>query len=220
MTAPPGHHAVSFETDVVTRQKGRYLLYLPEGYGDEPKAWPMILFLHGIGERGTDLNLVRGIGLAKRVDQRPDLPFIVVSPQCPKDGFWDPAFLIGLVDEVIDRYGADPDRVYATGLSMGGYGTWLLAAQYPDRLAAAAPICGGGNPFSAGKLKHLPIWAFHGDADGVVHVSQSQEMVEAVKEHGGDARLTIYPGVGHDSWTRTYDDPAFYEWFLQHRRRG
>ena len=112
----------------------------------------------------------------------------------------------------------DTRRIYLTGLSMGGYGTWATATRYPDRFAAIAPICGGGEVLLANLLKDTPIWAFHGDADTVVPLSKSQEMVEAVNRSGGNAKLTIYPGVNHDSWTQTYNNDALYEWFLSHSK--
>lgn len=180
----------------------------------------MILFLHGAGERGSDLDWVKRYGVAKIVEEQPDFPFIVASPQCPRSQYWSVQLLSDLLDEVIDTYGVDPDRVYLTGLSMGGYGTWYLAAAQPHRFAAIAPICGGGDPDEACKLKTLPVWAFHGARDSVVPESESKEMVEALKACGGNVKYTVYPEAGHDSWTQTYNNPALYDWFLQHRRES
>jgi predicted peptidase len=126
--------------------------------------------------------------------------------------------LKGLVETIIEEYAVDHNRVYLTGLSMGGYGTWSLAMMYPDLFAAIAPICGGGNPDWIGLLKDVPVWAFHGDADPVVPLEQSQRMVSALQKHGGNAKLTVYPDVGHDSWTQTYENQELYDWFLQHSR--
>ena len=198
----------------------KYLLFLPEGYGEEDKRWPLMLFLHGAGERGDDLNKVKVHGPPKIVEKQKDFPFIVVSPQCPKDVWWNDKVevLINLLDEIVARYDVDTERVYLTGLSMGGYGTWALASKYPDRFAAAAPICGGGMRIMAFGLKDVPIWAFHGGKDPVVPVEESKEMVAAVKARGGDAQLTIYPNARHDSWTETYNNPELYDWFLKHRR--
>ena len=125
--------------------------------------------------------------------------------------------LISLLDDIVSRYDVDADRIYLTGLSMGGYGTWTLAAAHPDRFAAIAPICGGGKRFMALKLKDVPVWAFHGAKDRVVPLKESEEMVEAIKARGGDAKLTVYPDSGHDSWTATYDNQDLYDWFLKHR---
>ena len=148
-----------------------------------------------------------------------DFPFIVVSPQCPAGDWWTDKVevLIGLLDDIVSRYDVDTDRIYLTGLSMGGYGTWSLAAAHPDRFAAMAPICGGGKRFMAYRLNKVPVWAFHGAKDGVVPPKESEEMVTAIKARGGDAKLTVYPDAGHDSWTATYDNQELYDWFLKHR---
>jgi predicted peptidase len=201
----------------------RYLLFLPQEYrthDQQGERWPLILFLHGMGERGDDLELVKIHGIAKIVETQPDFPFIALSPQCPDGTMWWHHNLIlkGLLEEVIAHHAVDPDRVYLTGLSMGGYGTWSLAMAYPQMFAAIAPICGGGMPEWAMTLKEVPVWAFHGAEDPFVPLEQSQRMVDALRAQGGDVRFTIYPGVGHDSWTQTYENPELYQWFLQHRR--
>src|SRR3954469_24984435 len=141
----PGQTARVFEKQVPVRLN--YLLFLPEGYSnDSDKKWPLMLFLHGAGERGSDVNKVKVHGPPRIVEKRKDFPFIVVSPQCPADSWWRTFELNALLDEIQSQYKVDPDRVYLTGLSMGGFGTWELATQYPQRFAAIAPICGGGNP--------------------------------------------------------------------------
>ena len=207
-----------------------YHLYLPADYGKaeaKDKKWPVILFLHGAGERGDgkgDLDNVKKHGPPMLVEKKPNSPatqFIVISPQCPKNQRWDVEALKGLLDEVVEGHRADRDRIYLTGLSMGGFGSWAMSAQYPDLFAAVAPICGGGNPASADKVKHLPIWVFHGDKDTAVPLQKSQEMVDALKKAGAKkVELTVYPGVGHDSWTKTYENPRLYEWLLSHKRGG
>jgi predicted peptidase len=197
-----------------------YLLYLPENYSESSgDKYPLILFLHGSGERGDDVNKVKVHGPPKLIDKGQKLPFIVVSPQCPATtGGWRALDLITLLDDVSSKYKVDPDRVYLTGLSMGGFGTWELASQYPNRFAAIAPICGGGNPSRVRQMRTLPIWVFHGEADPTVPVKNSLDMVEALKAAGAtDVKLTTYPGVGHDSWTRTYNNPELFEWFLKHK---
>jgi len=215
---PPGQHPQAFEKKITKTISCDYLLFLPEDYVKINKPWPMILFLHGAGERGNDLNLVKKHGPPKIVEKRKDFPFIVVSPQCPEDQWWSEKVevLINLLDDIVSRYNVDTERIYLTGLSMGGYGTWTLAAAYPERFAAIAPICGGGERYMADRLKKLPVWAFHGAKDKVVPVKESEEMVDAIKARGGDAKLTIYPDAGHDSWTVTYDNPELYDWFLKH----
>jgi predicted peptidase len=211
-----------FEKTVTKTLRSQYLLFLPEGYGEQEKQWPMILFLHGAGERGDDLEKVKVHGPPKIVEKQKDFPFIVVSPQCPDDDWWTEKVdvLIDLLDDIVARYDVDTERIYLTGLSMGGYGTWALAAKYPERFAAAVPICGGGSRIMARRLTDLPIWVFHGAKDRTVPLRESQEMVAAIKNRGGDVKLTVYPDAGHDSWTATYDNPELYDWLLEHRRAG
>ncbi len=199
----------------------RYLLFLPRDYGADPdKEWPLILFLHGMGERGDDLDLVRIHGIPKIVERQPDFPFVAVSPQCPGETTWRDHHLIlkGLLDAIVANYAVDTARIYLTGLSMGGYGTWSTAMTYPKLFAAIAPICGGGFTEFVSELKEVPVWAFHGAEDEVVKLEMGQRMVDALRACGGNVRFTVYPGVGHDSWTETYDNPELYEWFLEHRR--
>ncbi len=194
-----------------------YLISLPKDYEKQEK-WPLILFLHGAGERGDDLELVKVHGPPKLVEQGKAFPFIVVSPQCPKGRWWHAMELSALLDEIEEKYKVDADRIYVTGLSMGGFGTWDLAMYAPKRFAAIAPICGGGDRQFGKALKDIPAWVFHGAKDRAVPVERSVEMVEAIKSNGGDAKLTIYPDAQHDSWTETYDNPELYQWFLKHQR--
>lgn len=214
-------HAQAFQTTIQTAVSLKYLLYLPPGY-EQQAQWPLILFLHGRGERGDDLDLVKKIGLAKNIEQGEDYPFIIVSPQCPASSFWieEVEALNALLDHILATYAADPQRVYLTGLSMGGAGTWALATRYPQRFAAIAPICGSGVRWIAHeRLLGVPTWVFHGDADSVVPFDRSQEMVDVLRAHGGNVRFTVYPGVDHDSWTATYANPELYRWFLSHTRQ-
>ncbi len=199
----------------------RYLLFLPQGYEHSPgEKWPLILFLHGAGERGDDLGLVKLHGIAKIVEQQPDFPFVAVSPQCP-DGtlWWDHHLMLkAILDQIVERYAIDTRRIYLTGMSMGGYGAWSLAMTYPRQFAALAPICGGGMPGMVFVLQDIPVWAFHGEQDPVIKPQEGQRMVDALRACGGNARFTVYPGVGHDSWTQTYENPELYQWFLRHQR--
>jgi len=193
-----------------------YWLFLPEAY-DSRQTWPLLLFLHGAGERGNDLDRVTKWGPPRLVADRRSFPFVVVSPQCPRGKRWEPEQLRALVEHVAGARKIDRSRLYCTGLSMGGYGTWQMVARYPDLFAAAVPICGGGDPATAQKLVGIPIWAFHGDADRVVPVSRSRQMVDAVRKAGGTrVRLTVYPGVDHNSWHQTYASEKTYEWLLSH----
>lgn len=215
----PGQSPQEFKETVTKTIGCKYLLFLPEGYGKKDKKWPLILFLHGAGERGSNLNLVKKHGPPKIVQDKKDFGFIVVSPQCPKDEWWPDKVetLTHLLDDIIAKYDVDESRVYLTGLSMGGYGTWSLGCAHPERFAAIVPICGGGRRFFAPRLKNTPVWAFHGAKDRVVPPSESEQMVKAVNGSGGSAKLTVYPDAYHDSWTKTYDNPELYEWLLKHR---
>lgn len=227
-----------------------YLLHLPPGYAAKAaKQWPLILFLHGSGERGTNLAQVAVHGPPKLVKKNPPVPkkesdearkdreaatrllaekFIIVSPQCPDDQCWDSDALLGLLDSVLARHRVDTNRVYLTGLSMGGYGSWALLAKAPERFAAVAPICGGGNTIDflllargkAAALKATPVWAFHGAKDSVVLPAESERLLALLKKTGvKDVQLTVYPEANHDSWTATYNNPKLYEWFLSHERK-
>jgi predicted peptidase len=195
----------------------RYLLFLPADYGEEANAWPLIVFLHGAGERGDDLKQVKKYGPPMIVEGTPDFPFVVVSPQCPAGQRWEPERLMALVDDVVARYRIDRRRIVLTGASLGGFGTWMTAAAYPDWFAALVPVCGWGNPVWAPRLRDVPIWMFHGEEDYIVPIDGSLEMLNAVLAAGGDARFTSYPGVGHDAWTPAYATPELYAWLLEQR---
>jgi predicted peptidase len=181
----PAQQPKHFEKQITITVKLDYLVYLPEGYEQGDKKWPLVLFLHGAGESGSDLENVKIHGPPKLVAGGKQLPFILVSPQAEtaRRG-WNADALNALLDEIMAQYKVDADRVYLTGLSMGGYGTWNLAAAHPERFAAIAPICGGGNPDDAKKLKNLPIWVFHGAKDPAVPIARSQEMVKALEAVG------------------------------------
>lgn len=191
-----------------------YLQYLPKDY-DKKDKWPLLLFLHGAGERGNNLELVKKHGPPKLIEQGKDFPFIVVSPQCPDGIRWKTEPLIALIDFIIENYNVDENRIYITGLSMGGYGTWKLANEISHRLAAVVPICGWGDPLSICEVGDLPIWVFHGAKDNVVPVQSSQAMVDRLKSCGHEVKFTIYPETMHDSWTETYDNMELYEWLLK-----
>ncbi len=201
-----------------------YWLGLPKDYSEACK-WPLILFLHGAGERGDDLEKVKVHGVPHEVAAGRDLPFITVSPQCPKNTWWPDhgRMLMAILDEVSAKYAVDPDRIYLTGLSMGGFGSWYLGCCYPERFAAVAPICGGGMwghgfPDRVVDLAGVPVWAFHGARDPVVPITMTVELVDRLKAVGGDVRLSVFPDAEHDAWTRVYAGDALYEWFLSNSR--
>jgi predicted esterase len=196
-----------------------YLIQLPDGYASDPAhRWPLILFLHGSGERGDSLPQLRHAGLPKLIAAGQKFAAIVVSPQCPEHEWWSTPVLSQLIDDVSAKYQVDPDRVVVTGLSMGGFATWALALASPDRFSAIAPVCGGGNAAEADRLVKLPVWAFHGQLDHTVPVQMSEVMTAAIRQAGGDPHLTIYPDAGHDSWTRAYSTEALYVWLLAQQR--
>ena len=205
----------NFEKEITLTLSANYLLYLPLDYNDADKNFPLVLFLHGSGERGTDIEKVKIHGLPKLINQGKDFPFIVVSPQCPDDIFWNVDILIALLDDIDSKYRVDTNRIYVTGLSMGGHGTWELAMRQPDRFAAIAPVCGWADTSKACSISHMPTWVFHGAKDMVVPVKAAEDMVDALKKCNSNVKLTIYPDATHDSWTETYNNEDLYKWFLE-----
>ncbi len=215
--------AGSFSGTVQRSVEAEYLLFLPDGFNDKPlKNWPMLVFLHGSGERGHDLAKVKVHGPPKLIEAGKKFPFVVLSPQCPDSIDWDVETVFALISHIVSQYRVDESMIWVTGLSMGGWATWDLAMAYPEYFAAIAPVCGRVNrnyPSRAAALKSLPVWVFHGAADDVVLISEQAKMVKALKTSGNKAEFTIYPYSGHDSWTETYDNPELYEWFLKQNRK-
>jgi predicted peptidase len=204
--------------------ESKYVVFVPHDYKGD-KEYPIILFLHGAGERGEDglIPVKQGIGSAiKFKDKEKTFPFFVVFPQCKTKGNWkaggaDADRALAMLDEVQKTYKIDTKRVYLTGLSMGGGGTWSLAAAYPERWAAIVPICGGGDPESAEKIKNIPCWCFVGDKDSPALVKGCRNMIESLKKAGGEPRYSEYPFVGHNSWDSAYVTPELYPWLLSHK---
>jgi predicted peptidase len=204
----------------------QYLLHLPPDARTTSNArWPLILFLHGRGESGDDIEAVRREGLPPIIAQQPDFPFITVAPQCPWHTWWPELAepLDMLLNQLTASYPVDSQRIYLTGLSMGGYGTWHLGSLWPGRFAALAPICGGGYwfhgfPERVCALCEVPVWAFHGAKDDIVPLAESERLVESLRGCGGNVRLTVYPDAAHDSWTATYRNPELYTWLSAQRR--
>jgi len=203
-----------------------YYVYLPTGYAaDTTTRWPLMLFLHGAGERGTNLQQVLVHGPLKLVKQGRQFPFIIAAPQCPANQVWDDDSVMQVLDRATHDLRVDAQRIYLVGLSMGGYETWRLGVRHADKFAAIVPISGGGDlldiilatPEQSAALKRLPIWAFHGGKDPVVPLNESERTVDFLKQHGySNVKLTVYPEAQHDAWTATFESPALYTWLLQH----
>lgn len=205
----------NFQKEITKTLTANYLLYLPKDYAESENKFPLVLFLHGAGERGTDLEKVKTHGLPKLINEGKEFPFIVVSPQCSEDKVWSTDILSALLDEIETNYLVDKNRIYVTGLSMGGNGTWSLAIAQPKRFAAIAPVCGWNMPSDACRLKDMAIWVFHGAKDNVIPIESSEFMVERLKSCGSDVKFTIYPEANHNSWTETYNNEELYKWFLE-----
>ena len=222
----------------------RFRVFMPKGWSKK-KKWPVLLFLHGAGERGDDNVGQTKVGIGPAIQRRQDtFPFVVVLPQCPRDRWWTEAEMqaqaLKALDQTAKEFNGDVKRTYLTGLSMGGYGSWVMTANNPKRFAAIAVICGGVQPpprltlpeaakvswgtadpytFVAAKVGKTPVWLFHGDSDPAVPVAESRKMREALRAASGDVRYNEYAGVGHNSWDRAYAEPELFGWFLSQRRK-
>lgn len=200
-----------------------YLVYLPDGYEQGDAKWPVVFFLHGSGERGDDLEKNRAHGPFKELANGRKIPAIVIAPQCPTGDSWSSermtAALSGLFDHIEKTYRVDRKRELLTGLSMGGYGTWTLGEKYPNRFAALAPICGNGDVGRVAVLRDEPIWTVHGDADPNVPAQGTRDLVAALRAAGSTVRYDEILGGGHDVWTQTYAQDAFWDWILAQKRR-
>lgn len=230
-----GSEASQFDKLLYNSDKGSlpYRMLKPE-HADKEKKYPLIIFLHGAGERGNDNEVqiahIKEMFLDR--ENRKNFPCYVIAPQCPKNVMWasydrngqmtvKPSLVmqlvIGLMDKIEAEFPIEPSRIYITGLSMGGYGTWELLVRFPHRFAAAVPICGGGHPLMAPSIIHIPIWAFHGNLDTIVLPRNSRAMIKALQAAGGNPGYTEYPDVGHDSWTYAYRDPYLLPWIFSKR---
>jgi predicted peptidase len=248
----------SFQS-ALTGATREYWLYLPPGYGEDDRLWPVMLFLHGGGERGEDPEKVLKHGPLKETSGGRDLPFLILGPQMPSrdpsarppgrrepwpagerkpmlretlgaERPWGPLGppngwheserdLLAILDATLADYRADPDRVYLTGLSYGGYGCWYMAAHYPERWAAVAPLCGAGDLSEVHRIGRTPVWLFQGGRDDLVLPEWSLATADALDQAGGNVRVTVHEDLGHDCWTRVYGGQDLYDWLLSHTRR-
>jgi predicted peptidase len=214
-------HTAELDKTIAKPVRLSYLVWLPDDYQAYAKGWPLVLFLHGRGERGADLSVLLQHGLPRRLAEGFPLPAVVVAPQCPADSDWtlhDDA-LIALLDELSASYRLDPSRIYLTGLSMGGREALRLAAAYPSRFAALVVVCGRRpdglrTPEDLRPLRRVPTWIFHGARDQVVPIEESQAIVASLRAYGANVRFTTYPEAGHDAWTQAYAEPELYSWLL------
>ena len=198
----------------------QYLLYLPDGYKSEPEAeFPLLLFLHGGGESGDNLDMVKTHGPPSMIEEGKSFPFMVLTPQNPhRRKLWNETALITLLDKIEEEYRVDKSRIWVAGLSRGGYGAWRMAIQYPDRFAALVAICGETPDHYAGWLGDMPIWVFHGEEDRTIAIRESEEMVAALRKNGNEVRYTKYPGTGHNSWDQAFSDPELYTWLMAQKK--
>lgn len=237
MAADDGFEARTFKGD--GDQVLPYRLLKPQNY-DATKKYPLVVFLHGAGERGNDNKgqLKHVVHIFTTAENRQKYPCFVLVPQCPTESKWSEvnwgarsseqpekpsgplAMTLQVVDQLKKEFSIDPDRLYVGGLSMGGYGTWDVIARRPDMFAAAVPMCGGGDENTAPKIAKLPIWAFHGAKDPAVRVDRSRNMVAALKKTGGSPKYTEYPEVGHDCWVNASKDPELLPWLFAQKREA
>ncbi|MEB8330332.1 dienelactone hydrolase family protein [Flavobacteriaceae bacterium KMM 6897] len=213
---------ISDEQQTITIENLKYYLYFPPGYEPEStEKFPLLLFLHGGGDSGDSIGRVKSSGPPKLISDGKDFPFLILAPQNPhKKEWWNTKAVVQLLDTVVANNNVDTKRIYLTGLSRGGGAAWQLAVQYPEKFAAMAVVCGMTPvPYAAWIDKKMPIWVFHGEEDKSIPFSESVQMVERLKEMGYDVQFTRYKGVGHNSWTRAYNTPELYEWFIEQRRK-
>jgi len=216
-TLSPGKHACTFNRYIQRGQSCLYWITLPQGYNEQEKKWPMIIYLHPSSLQGHDLSMIR-TPIPPNVDEiRKDFPFVVLSPQCPDEyDAWPGDLVVALVDEAVKLYNVDARRVYVTGFSLGGRGTWSLAIDHPEVFAAIAPVAGSyGHPERISKIRDVPVWVFHGDSDRLLPIDPVRDMVQNLKDSGGNVRFTIYEGAGHGITGQAYRTKELYEWLLK-----
>lgn len=215
-----------YQIEIKDSPSFNYLLFMPSDKSAEINGkFPLIISLHGIGERGNDLQILKNEGLPKLLDGDTKFPFIVISPQCPLSTEWyytnenNVSKMSDLIEDAINRFPIDTNRIYLTGYSMGGIGTWYFAINLPTKFAALAPVAFRGDGWGPCAAKDIPVWAFHGKLDNTIPISLAQNMVDQFKACGGNINFTIYADLYHDSWTRTYNNQQLYSWFLTNEKK-
>jgi len=216
-------NAISQQTKERYIQETGYLLYLPPGYGtDTAKLWPLLVYLHGAGERGHDLERLKLHGLPSMIASGRNFPFIVISPQTDTVFRWEPDELYHFVIDMSKKFRVDRNQVWLSGISMGGFGVWSFAISHPELFAAIVPISGGGDSSKAWRLKYMPVWCFHRQSDATVPLSGDLRMMVALKKYNPNNRFTIYPGnyhgSDHDAWTEAYNTDSLYTWLLAQKK--
>lgn len=215
-TFPPQQTGITVQKiDTKGGNISNYVLYIPDGYNEKKDyKWPIVIFLHGVGEMGNNIDVIKQVGLVKVATGK---PFVIIAPQC-LSGWWNPQYLDVLYKEVVNKYHVDPARVYLTGLSMGGYGTWDWSSAHPEKFAAIVPISGGGDINRMKNLKTMPVWVFHSADDPTVNVENSRVLVQQLRALGNNVQYTEYPNGGHDAWTRAYANQDLYTWLLKQHK--
>jgi predicted peptidase len=208
----PAPGRIGFDTFATTTLADEFTIQLPLAY-HERATWPLIVFLHGSGQRGNNPKILQHETVFRR-----ELPAIVVAPQCLPSVQWEPEAVFDFIRYVVSNYHVDAKRIYLVGYSMGGYGTWATVAAHPELFAAIVPIAGGGNPNDARVLTSTPVWAFHGENDNIVPLANSQQMINAIRDAGGDPHLTILPSAGHSICRKVCELAGLWEWLFAQRR--
>jgi len=211
--------AVYAQSSLKPAIKCNYLLYLPEGYNNSDQNFPLLVYLHGKSHRGNDLNKLKGYGLPRLIDKGNNYAFIIASPQCPDTTYWARVnWFDSLYSDLTSKYRIDPNRIYLTGISMGGYGSWQAALDFPDRFAAIVPLCGGcSDSTDLCSIKDLPVWTFHGTKDNIVPIHETEYIVERLKKCGSNVRFTRIENAGHDI-TSEFENKEIYDWLIQQKK--
>lgn len=199
-----------------------YLLYLPTGY-EKNKKYPLIIFLHGAGERGDDLLKLKAHSIPKIFDGDVNYQAIVVSPQCKQNTTWTSQIekIYAFISFIIEKYNVDKDAVTITGVSMGGFGVWQTIMDYPQLFSAAAPICGGGMAWRADVIRDLPIRIYHGEKDESVDVFYSKDLYRSlIRNNAKDVELFLYPNVGHNVWNQAYEETDLIQWLISQKHNS